>query len=295
MLPVLLLLLVIEILLRQIPNDYRLKKEYLDKHASEVEILILGSSHAFFGFNPIYFKQPAFNLSHISQSLNYDYALFDLYKTKFIKLKTIVVPISYFTLYDRLEDSSESWRVKNYIIYYGTGNPTSVRDYSEILSNRFDLNIDRLSAHYVSHVPNISCNNLGWGTTYKSNNAQNLLETGRTAAIRHTKDIKSSKGVGTYNANVGILKSIIRWGETHHVNVILVTPPAFETYRQNLDLEQLDNTVETATELAARYDNCTYVNLLNDTNFIAKDYYDADHLSEIGSKKLSLLIQRYLY
>jgi len=74
-LPVLALFIVMEILLRQIPNDYLLKKKYLDNHSKEIETLILGSSHSFYGINPLYFSNNTFNASHISQSLDYDFAI----------------------------------------------------------------------------------------------------------------------------------------------------------------------------------------------------------------------------
>jgi hypothetical protein len=31
-----------------------------------------------------------------------------------------------------------------------------------------------------------------------------------------------------------------------------------------------------------------------DSSFVSADYYDADHLSEIGAKKLSILIDKYI-
>lgn len=44
--------------------------------------------------------------------------------------------------------------------------------------------------------------------------------------------------------------------------------------------------------LPLNYENCTYVNMINDSTFIAKDFFDADHLSEIGAKKLSIKLDR---
>jgi hypothetical protein len=40
------------------------------------------------------------------------------------------------------------------------------------------------------------------------------------------------------------------------------------------------------------HDNCYYVNLFEDTTFLASDFYDADHLNELGAKKLSLLLNK---
>jgi len=86
------------------------------------------------------------------------------------------------------------------------------------------------------------------------------------------------------------LNSIIKWCKDNNHKILLLTPPAFEPYRQNLNLEQLNTTIKTTSEVCSNYDNCTYMNLLSDTNFVSKDFYDADHLSEIGAKKLSRLI-----
>lgn len=75
---------------------------------------------------------------------------------------------------------------------------------------------------------------------------------------------------------------------------MLLTPPAFDTYRQNLNQEQLKITINTTSDICSKYNNCIYVNLLSDTNFAATDFYDADHLSEIGAKKLSVLVNEII-
>lgn len=290
-LPILLVGILMEILLRNTPNDYLFKKQYLDNHSSEIETLILGSSHSFYGFNPEYFSSNTFNASHISQSLNYDFEILKKYQDKFQNLKTIVLPISYFTLFGKLEAGSESWRVKNYVIYYGMNSSKSLIVYSEVLSNRINVNFKRMVSYYLLSNSTISCSNLGWGTNYNSKNAKDLIESGKTAAKRHTRDdINSYKYQEIFNDNKLILNSIIQWCKKNNINVLLLTPPAFETYRQNLNSEQLNTTINTTSEICSKYDNCIYLNLLSDTNFVSRDFYDADHLSEIGAKKLSELI-----
>jgi len=64
-----------ERVLREIPNNYSYKKEYLDKNASQVEILFLGSSHIFFGINPKYMTRKTFSGAHNSQLLTFDLAI----------------------------------------------------------------------------------------------------------------------------------------------------------------------------------------------------------------------------
>jgi len=280
-----------EPLLRRIPNNYKYKKEYLDNNAGKIETLILGSSHSFFGINPEYFSTNTFNACYVSQTLNYDYKIFTKYKNRFKCLKTVILPISYSTLFAKLELNSDSWRIKNYLIYYGITTPSSLTDFMEITSCKPQSNVKRLYSYYLRNKSDISCSKYGWGTTDRSQNAQDLIKTGKIAAQRHTKDnINSKQNQITYKENIAMLHSIITWCNDKNIKVLLVTLPAFETYRKNINPEQLTVSVNIATNLALQYHNCSYLNLFADTNFVAKDYYDADHLNEIGAKKLSTII-----
>lgn len=289
--PIIAAALLMEILLRNIPNDYSFKRNFFDINSGEIETLILGSSHSFYGFNPVFFDTKTFNASHISQSLNYDYEIVKKYQYDLEHLTTIVLPISYFTLFSELGAGIESWRVKNYLIYYNMYTSKSLKDYSEILSNHTYVNIKRLLSYYLLNKSQISCTDLGWGTNYKSENSRDLVETGITASKRHTRDeINSDKFRSLFQDNVRILNSILEWCDNRNIKILLITPPAYETYRQNLNMEQLNATIKTTNQICSKYKNCKYLNLLYSNNFIDTDYFDADHLSEIGAEKLSKLI-----
>ena len=88
----------LEVLIQNIPNDYSHKKGYLDKNAAQIETLILGSSHSFYGLDPTFFSSKTFNGSHISQSLKYDLEILKKYEGNFKNLTAVVLPISYFSL-----------------------------------------------------------------------------------------------------------------------------------------------------------------------------------------------------
>ncbi|WP_157814093.1 hypothetical protein [Olleya sp. Bg11-27] len=278
-----------EIFLRNIPNDYLFKKKYLDEHSSEIETLILGSSHSLYGFNPEYFTSKTFNASYISQTLNFDYEIFHKYKFK--NLKTIVLPISYFSLWENLRNGPESWRVKNYILYLDLHSKLII-DHSEILSNRLNINLERLVLFYIFGKQNIISSKLGWGTNFKSEYAHDLIQTGKNRAYANTYDINSDEFQNIFNDNKLILNLFINECKDRNIRLLLLNPPAFKTFRNNLNANQLKITIETSEEFASEYDNCLYLNLIDDSNFIAEDFYDADHLSEIGAEKLSKLINK---
>ena len=283
--PIFLITLFMEVLLRQSPNDYKFKKEYLDSHSNEIETLVLGSSHSFYGIDPIYFSNKTFNASHISQSLDIDFEILKKYEANWENLNTEILPIYYFTLFENLNNISEAWRLKNYLIYYNINVSDSWIHNLEMLSNQFKINIERLNSYYIKGDLNLSCSNLGWGTDYKSDNAKELNKSGKTAAIRHTKD-----NFNYLDDNIITVMKIIEFCNNRDINIILFTPPSFITYYENLDAKQLKITVETSEKVVQEFGNCYYINLLNNSKFNSNDFYDADHLNEIGAKKLSLII-----
>ncbi len=71
-------------------------------HSKSVEILCLGSSHAYFGINPDFISPPCFNAAHPSQSLKYDFEIVKKYQDKWESLKVIVIPVDYFSLFSEL-------------------------------------------------------------------------------------------------------------------------------------------------------------------------------------------------
>lgn len=279
-LPILFFLLVLEIAIRKIPNDYQLKKEYLDQNVTEINTLILGSSHTFYGLNPEYFTKKTFNAAYISQSLDLDYEILNAYQSKFKNLKTVIIPISYFSLFETLETDIEKWRIKNYVIYYGFENKYNFIDNFEALNNDIKLNVKKVAKHYFLNESFITSSNLGWGTNFNSANKKTFK--GASTAKRHT-----AKNFNLYDENLKTLHEIITLCKKNKVEVIFITTPTHFSYYGNLNAIQLEKTTKTIADLVKNNSNCSYLNLLKSDKFTDEDFHDADHLNEIGAKKLS--------
>ena len=293
-LPIVILAVVMEYSLRRIPNDYVYKKNYLDQHSGGIQILFFGSSDAYFGLNPVYFPPSTFNASHISQSLDLDLAILNMYKNNLDSLKIIVLPISYPTLWTRLEDSEEAWRIKNYTLYYGM-DAKSLKNYSELLSNKFIINLQRLYEYYFQNKNEITTSELGWGTTYKSGNVVDLREAGKIAAKRHThSDIFSEENIKIFEENLKILNSFSAFCNQRNIKLIFLITPAYYTYRENMNPEQLNKMLETMNDFVKNHPNFYFFNWMDDPDFVAKDFFDANHLNEIGAEKLSKKLAKEL-
>ena len=282
MLPLIVLAVAMEMMLRTIPNDYGYKNDYLTHYSASVEVLFLGSSHSYYDINPAYIHRPSFNASYISQSLDYDNELLKKHGDRIDSLKCIALSISYFTLFTKIENTSEAWRIKNYTIYCEMNKAKHWTDYTEMLSNKLSLNLKRLSSYYLDHKSNRTCTNLGWGTDYNSSIKNNLKESGNSAAERHTV-----LDTNCYRENVNILRSIITYAHKRNIKVLFYTLPAYKTYVNKLNQKQLDITIRTVEELEYQYKNVNYFNWIDTPSFQETDFFDADHLNEIGAEKLT--------
>lgn len=287
--PILIFVLISEILLRNIPNDYSFKSNYLERNANQIVTLFLGSSHIYFGLNPEFISSKSFNAAHTSQSLDLDLKILQKYSSNLESLKIIVVPVDYFSLYSRLETSVESWRVKNYSIYYGIYNDFKVENNTELFSSKLHSNLARLKQFYLNGMDDISCSNFGWGYTYNSKTNKNLISTGKEAAARHL-----AKNDFYFNDNVSVLKKIITLAKNKNCAVLFVTSPAYSSYVKELNTKQMNNTVNEILKLTNSNNNVFYLNLLSDQTFIKEDFYDADHLNEIGAKKFTIKIDSFI-
>ena len=285
--PFILFLLITEYLLRNIPNDYSYKNQYLEKNAKNIETLFLGSSHAYYGINPEYYSGKSFNASHISQTIDLDYKLIKKYAQDFNKLQYIVIPIDYFSLFARTSIGVESWRMKNYNIYYNMKTSIKPKDYLELFSFNLKRNLKRIKAYYYYNIDNLTCSNQGYGNTEMEQS--DLIKTGKIAAEKHTKKEKNY-----LKESIEIINEIISYAENNNKNILFYISPAYYTYRDNLDSIQLKITIDKIDSISNKHKNSFYINLMGDKNFIAEDFRDADHLNTNGAKKLTQIINNYI-
>jgi len=277
-----------EYIVRKIPNDYSYKNEYLNTNSKNIEILVLGSSHSFYGINPVIFSRSAFNAAHVSQSLNYDYFIFDKYRKGLSSLKTIILPISYFTLFSQLENGVESWRVKNYMIYYGCEYHDDLKYNLEIVGEK-PLSVFKKIFKYFKGSNNITVSELGFGLNYSNVKQSDLAVTGKAAAKRHTK-----ANFELLDANIELLNKLIAESNKNGIRVIMFTPPARESYISNLDKHQLSLMKSSIDDLIRKKSTVEYYDFMYDSRFVDDDFKDADHLNGVGAKKLTQFLDQII-
>lgn len=288
--PVLLFLVAYECTMRSIPNDHSFKSELWEKKAREIKVLILGSSHCYYGFDPTYFDKPAFNAAHVSQPYNYDWFLFDKYFDRMDSLEYIILPVSSFSPYGRLDNGMESWRCKDYAISYDCDfhkwYEIKYRYYFAYLSigNLRQATSRLLNCDYS----NIYVDSNGYSLKTDSDRIKDIAKDGTTAAERHTvKDV--DKKTELYNENIDYVNDIVDRCRKRGIGVILVSLPTLPEYYKYLIPEQV-HVMESFGHSMEQHENVKYINLLESPLFGINDFFNSDHLCNNGAKKLSLMI-----
>lgn len=291
LLPLFLVWLALEVFYRQAPNNYSYKDQQLQKVAPFTKTLIMGDSHAFYGINPVYFKDPTFNLSNISQSLLTDELLLEKHIANLPALKTVFINISYFTLSAKENDLESNWR--KYFYYHSMGirapsisfwNP---KRFSMALIQRFDKSIDLVQQYYKNHTI-VSATPLGYGKQDMSNVVQDKEAISVVIANKHEDNSLDFKH------NTARLQRIIALCKKYGVGVVLLEMPVYPAYYNLLDTEKKEKIKSVLHELSGVNDTVFYLDLSTSPLFEKQDLRDADHLTNSGAKKCSILLNRYI-
>lgn len=276
---------------RTIPSPYKTKFDTITKNNIRVKNLILGSSHFYYGVNPKHFTEPTFNGANVSQDLKYDLFFLELALDHQKSITHVVVPLSVFSLYYELDSGIESWRKYSYRIYWKDKNyPASelydISNHSLIYSNQSKLGlVKRAAEKFLDPNTKQDWSSDGWGNGYVTvADASTLQITGKQAAVRHQKDAKfSQKSLGSLNKIVEVCRS-------RGIKLLIVTPPAYISYRRNIKNTRLDIIAGVALKITTLNSNVKYISYFSDVSFDSNDYFDADHLNSHGAEKLSRMI-----
>ncbi|SFN03973.1 hypothetical protein SAMN05421594_0563 [Chryseobacterium oleae] len=293
MIPVVAVLVTIEYMAEKIPNEYSVKNDYLKKNSGKVEVLYLGNSHVYFGINPDYALHQSYNASYISQSLDLDQMILDKYHWK--NLKYIVIPADYVSMYYTLETANEKWRVKNYNIYYHFWIGHDLANYAEIFNGKIQDQIKKIENYYVHDKYSRLSTELGFGTSYQSPSPFDINKTAKVAAGRHTFDIQSEEYQNNFEINKEALNRIVRIAEEKKIRVIFLSSPVTLKYYQNCNRTQLARTMKVYDDLLKKYpETCSHIDFMQSSYFNITDFYDGDHLNNIGAEKLTKLVEQKL-
>ena len=267
-------------------NSYKYKHRWMLENAEKVETLILGSSHTYYGIYPQDFCDNSFNLANISQNFEYDFLLLKNYEKRLSGLHTVVLSMSYCSLFDaRFEDGNEWWYAINYKKYMGVDVHSDFSKYNFEISNMPVYSGRLLKILSGNELP--SCDSLGFGMGYSlSERSQTWKEGAFVTVERHT-----ARDHSAFEWNLTCLRSILSLCRERSWRPVLVTLPASHHYYNSLDSAQLGKMYEAVKMVKNDYADVEYFDFLKDENFVDEDFFDCDHLSDIGARKFSKMLK----
>ena len=287
LIPVLMVWIATEVFYRTVENNYTYKTERIISDYDQIETLVFGDSHAFFGINPDYFSTNTFNIANVSQSLYFDELLLKKHISHLPKLKTVVINISYFTL-SVVDDASEDrWRKYFYQQQMKLDIPSiSIFDpgqYSLTLTRRFNKSVDLFREYYKNGTIVSSYKN-GFGMQDESNIVADKVAISRLISKKHEDNSLD------FEVNTERIQKMINSCNERGVEVILIEMPVFKTYYDLLNSEKKQKINATLLNLENNNKAVRFYDFSQEPSFVDSDLRDADHLTNQGAIKFSKLL-----
>lgn len=283
--PVLLMAVALEFYLRSIPNSYKYKNEWMLKNSDSLQVIAIGSSHAYYGIDPTFLKEKGFNLGNSSQDLEMDRFLIEKYSNNAKNLKCVLLVLSDISLLSDMEHGAESWRIPYYGIYMGY---PPKRFALEITNARM---IDKLTA-YFKGTDMRSCSTLGFGIAYSTAAKPEWNKEDAKAAAKRNTAINTDGSIDTslLNKNLACLDSLASLCERNDIRLCVLRTPYSKEYLEVIDKAQNAFFLKIINRKLLEHKGMSFHDFSADPRFSGEDFYDCDHLSDKGARKFTSII-----
>ena len=172
-----------------------------------------------------------------------------------------------------------------------------VKKTRQVPVNIFTTNYDLYSENALDEL-GIMYNNgfLGSAQRIFNPNSYNYVVVENLGLSRDVwKSVSNFINLYKIHGSINWLKDDNSGSDTPHIlekdiELILITTPTWHTYYERLDTAQLKKSYTIIHTLQSSHPRLRHLDFLKDKRFEADDFYDADHLSELGAAKLTKYI-----
>lgn len=286
------LLLAAEAVVRHHPNSYKYKDAWMTRNGGRVSTLVLGGSHSYYGVDASLLGDSAFNLANVSQHPEYDYFVLRRYGDRCPRLRRVIVVVDAVNIFDPPIEQLDGDRARAtaYRLYMDCDKHSRCSRYGMELFNLREFNRKLLPSlrHLLRGDAQADCDTLGRFNRHDSSRAVSVAELERTALKAAERHRCTDYRHVAYNC--AWLDSIGDYCRRRGIDIVVLTPPAYSTYRKHIPQRQRDTMRAVAAKFARSY-HARRVDLFDaDSTFTAECYLDADHLNREGASRLSNLL-----
>lgn len=255
------------------------------KIPDRIAVANTGSSHGVHAFDwGLTGRSDTFSFANDSQSLYYDFQLVRHYIGHLEKGSTLLIPISYFSLYQSQYEPYEAFTERNEL-YYDLLDMDEIADVDKerfVMKNYLPALLfvpDKIREVFRETAADSAVRN-------PQKDQYTIQEIGALRAAYHYEGLKrENETIVKDQEALDSLKSLIELCQARQITPVIVTTPYMKYYNDGWNREFYDMFYEDIGILTDEY-SIAYWDYSHDPDFqIREDYFiDTDHLSEAGAE-----------
>lgn len=289
--PVVFIYCLTELLVLNIPTNYKNNSTYFNESKNEIELIALGSSQMDGAINPEFLDKPAICLASSSQHHKLDFTILKQLQPKTNKLKYVVLELSNSHL-ELPHNSKNFWKNSVYLKYFNVNafeRTTYFKDELIYISNP-DLYSRLLNTYYLKKNYDTTLNKYGFDThSFQGEFPLNNFNEEIILNLKTSPNQQENKEV--FMNNTTYFFSMLEYLKQNDLRVIICTLPLYKTYVNNLNKNIVSRRDSVISEIKKLYPEVIFIEAERDTiNFKITDFNNANHLNPDGAKKFTLLL-----
>lgn len=297
----LLMILSLDIFLRNQNSIY--KEKYLGaiKVKDSIEVVILGNSHANYGVDPKVFDLFAYNLANISQSIYFDKRITISLMPYLKHIKYVLISVDYHSLYFSSQPNRDIWSYYGHGIKYKNNNYLLADISPALFGYPPKISISLLkkkimnNIKYGNHIIDFDVENgINLNDTIEKGflSFEGINETQHTTGFYKNRIDKANNNIKTSNEKNEVLADLSDFLEillAKNITPILYTTPTYREYNKYLDQSILNENIKDINAICRKY-HIKYWNFMDSNIFEKNDFYNGDHLNKAGAFKFGKIL-----
>ena len=289
--PIIVFFITLEIVVEHIPNSYSYKYNYVIKHGDDIQALAIGHSQLYDGFKPESFFLPSFNLCNSSQYYIDNYYLLRELLPYMPNLKMVIIPIGYINVeaINNKKKMTLSYRSCYYHKYMNL-------DYDGHIPIRYLFECfdpsratEKVYSYYIKHSDIVGCDSMGRRSTHYLRDRKHELG---YYNILEGCTVKECTYQELCIGDEEFLLKTVEMLRKKNISIVMVSPPYYwDCGFKNINEVQRRFTKRYMDDLCRKYP-IFYFNYESDSTFTYDDFFNETHLSEIGAKKFTEMLNK---
>ena len=286
--PVLLVLILLELLVLNIPMNYKSNSNYFYKNKNVIEVMALGSSQMAGAVNPKYIDKPTICLASASQHHKLDFTIIKQLQPSLKNLKYVILELSSSHL-ELPHNSKNFWKNSVYLKYFNVNayeRKTYFKDKLIYLSNP-DIYSKKLVDYYIFNKDKSKLNRFGFDENSYSGifNSLNYDLVAISNLEIKPNHIENNK---TFKENSDFLFSMIEYLNDNNINVIICTLPIYNTHKDELNTNIVKRRDSIISLIQMNYPNVIFLKKESDNaSYKVTHFNNHNHLNPDGAKKFT--------